>query len=128
MGGNTYTGGTLLNSSAGLNFNNSHSFGTGLITWGGAQQVLADDLATAPITLPNAMATRAASQLIYVGPAVAPVTFSGGWTLASGSSQLTIGDATHTSTKMTISGSISGSGGALVKDGVGTLVLSGSNT
>ncbi len=128
LGGNTYTGGTLLNSNAGLNFNSSHSFGTGLITWGTAQQLLADDLASAPITLSNAMATRAASQLIYVGPAAAPVTFSGGWALASGSSELTIGNATHTSTKMTISGNISGSGGALVKDGVGTLVLSGANS
>ncbi len=128
LGNNTYTGGTLLNDSAGLNFNNNNSFGTGLITWGVAQQVLADDVGTAPITLPNAMATRAASQLIYVGPAAAPVTFSGAWTLASGSSELTIGNASHTSTKMTISGNIGGSSGALVKDGVGTLVLSGANT
>src|SRR5205823_3303322 len=45
-----------------------------------------------------------------------------------GTSTLSIGNASHTSAKMIISGDIGGSGGALTKDGVGTLVLSGSNT
>jgi autotransporter-associated beta strand protein len=128
LGSNTYTGGTLLNDSAGLNFNNDHSFGTGRITWGVAQQVLADDVATAPVTLPNAVTTFAAGQLIYVGPATAPVTFSGAWTLASGTSTLTIGNTSHATSQMTIAGKIGGSGGALVKNGNGTLILSGANT
>src|SRR5207248_1201842 len=97
------------------------------ITLGTTQQVLADDVATAPVTLANPVTTNA-SQLIYVGPAAAPVTFTGAWTLASDSSEMTIGNASHTSSKMIISGAIGGSGGALLKDGVGTLVLSGANT
>ena len=104
LGNNTYTGGTLLNDGAGVNFNNNNSFGTGRITWGVAQQVLADDVATAPVTLPNTVTTFAAGQLIYVGPAAAPVTFSGAWTLASGTSTLTIGNTSHATSQMTISG------------------------
>ena len=42
LGNNTYTGGTLLNAGSGVNFNNDDSFGTGRITWGVAQQVLAE--------------------------------------------------------------------------------------
>ncbi len=125
---NTFTGGVLLNTSAGLNFDHDNAFGTGRITWGVTQQVLADDIASAPITLSNPVTTMAGGQLIYVGPAAAPVTFTGAWTLPSGSSELTIGNGSHTSSKMTISGNVGGSGGALVKDGLGTLVLSGSNT
>ncbi len=128
LGNNSYSGGTLLNTAAGLNFNNNNSFGSGRITWGVDQQVLADDVATSPITLGNKVTTRAASQLIYVGPAAAPVTFTGAWTLASGTSTLTVGNSSHASSKMTISGNIGGSGGALVKDGEGTLVLNGANS
>jgi len=83
LGNNTYTGGTLLNDNAGLNFNNDHSFGTGVITWGVAQQVLAAPTATAPINIGNAMTTRSASTLIMASFAQ-PVTFSGAWTLATG--------------------------------------------
>ena len=132
LGNNTYSGGTALNAGSGVNFNNDHSFGTGPITWrytGGTvtQFVLADDVASGPVTLANAMNTLAGGQLIYVGPAGAPVTFTGAWTLASGSSRLTIGNTSHASAKMTINGAIGGSG-ALVKDGVGTLVIGGANT
>ena len=125
LGNNTYSGGTLLNTTAGLNFNNNNSFGTGRITWGVTQQVLADDVASSPITLPNTVTTRAGGQLIYVGPAAVPVTFTERWTLPSGTSTLTVGNTSHATSKMTISGSIGGSGGALIKDGNGTLVLGG---
>jgi autotransporter-associated beta strand protein len=133
LGNNTYTGGTALNAGSGVNFDNDHSFGTGRITLGytggtATQYVLANDVATAPVTLANAVTTKAGAQLIYVGPGAAPLTFTGAWTLPSGSSRLTIGNPSHTSTKMTINGAIGGSGGALVKDGVGTLVLGGGNT
>ncbi len=133
LGNNTYTGGTALNAGSGVNFNNDHSFGTGRITWGqtggtATQYVLANDVATAPVTLANPVTTQAGSTLIYVGPAAAPVTFTGAWTLPSGTSTLSIGNASHTSSKMTISGAMAGSGGALTKSGVGTLVLSGANT
>src|SRR4029079_6209240 len=76
---NTDQGGTVLNTSGGLNFNNNNSFGTGPISWNVASQVIADLDASYPITLANAMVTRAASTLIYVGPATAPVEFTGGW-------------------------------------------------
>src|SRR4051812_17797066 len=128
LGNNTFTGGVLLNTGSGLNFNNNNSFGTGRITWAVAQMVLANDVATAPVTLANPVTTFATGNLIYVGPAVAPVTFTGAWTLASGSSTLTVGNASHTSSQMTISGKIGGSGGALVKLGTGALILSGANT
>lgn len=128
QGNNTYTGGTLLNTGAGINFSNNNSFGTGRITWGVTQVVMADDVASAPITLANPVTTIAGGELIYVGPAAAPVTFSGAWTLVSGTSTLTVGNPSHTSSKMTISGVVGGSGGALVKSGVGTLILSGANT
>jgi autotransporter-associated beta strand protein len=128
-GNNSYSGGTVLGTSAGLNFNNNNSFGTGGITWGVAQQVLANDAATSPLTLNNTMTTRAASTLIYVGPAAAPVTFNNSWTLASGTSTVTIGNGTHLSSKMTISGAIGGVGGNLIVNGTsGTMVLSGANT
>lgn len=128
LGNNTYSGGTLLNAGSGVNFNNDHSFGTGRITWGVTQMVLADDGATAPVTLANPVTTLAAANLIYVGPAAAPTTFTGAWTLVSGTSTLTVGNTSHATTQMTISGKIGGSGGALIKAGIGTLVLSGANT
>lgn len=133
LGNNTYTGGTALNTGSGLNFNNDNSFGSGRITWGytggtATQFVIANDVATGPVTLANAVTTKAGGTLIYVGPAAAPVTFSGAWTMPSGTSTLSIGNASHTSSKMIISGAMGGSGGALVKAGVGTLVLSGANT
>ncbi|HEX3601698.1 MAG TPA: autotransporter-associated beta strand repeat-containing protein, partial [Lacipirellulaceae bacterium] len=110
------------------NFNNNNAFGTGRITWGVAQTVLADDFATAPVTLANPVTTFATGQLIYVGPAAAPVTFSGAWTLASGTSTLTVGNTSHATSQMTISGKIGGSGGALIKNGNGALIISGANT
>jgi autotransporter-associated beta strand protein len=128
LGNNTYSGGTLLNAGSGVNFNNDHSFGTGRITWGVTQQVLANDVATAPVTLANPVTTFTGGTLIYVGPAVAPVTFTGAWTLASGASTLSVGNASHTSSQMTISGNVGGSGSSLVKAGTGALILTGANT
>jgi len=128
-GNNSYTGGTLLSTSAGLNFNNNNSFGTGDITWGVAQQVIANDAASTALTLNNTVTTRAASTLIYVGPATAPVTFNNTWTLAAGTSTLTVGNASHLSSKMSITGQIVGAGGNLIVNGTsGTLTLSGANS
>ncbi len=126
-GNNSYQGGTVLNTAGGLYFNNNNSFGTGPISWNVASQVIADPDATAPITLANTMTTRATSTLIYVGPAAAPVEFTNAWTLASGTSTLSIGNGTFPSSMMTISGPIGGSGG-IEKVGSGTMTLSGSNT
>ena len=127
-GFNSYSGGTVLNTAGGLNFNNDNSFGTGAITWNVASQVIADPDAIAPITLGNAMITRAASTLTYIGPASAPVTFTNNWTLASGTSTLFIGNAAFPSSQMTISGAVGGTGASFTKTGVGMLILSGTNT
>jgi autotransporter-associated beta strand protein len=53
-----------------------------------------------------------------------PVTWSGPWTLASGTSTLDIRNNANT----TISGVMSGTGGALAKIATGTLTLTGANT
>jgi fibronectin-binding autotransporter adhesin len=127
-GNNTYQGGTTLSTAGGLNFNNNNSFGSGAVTWNNVSQVIADPDAATPITLANAMNTRASSTLIYVGPATAPVTFSGNWALASGVSTLSIGNGTFPSSAMEIDGTVSGSGGSLRTTGVGLLTLSGANT
>jgi hypothetical protein len=123
-GTNKYSGGTSLNTAGGLNFNNPYSFGTGGIFWNVVQQVLADPDATSPFTITNAMTTKAASQLIFVSPTAAPVTFSGPWTNAAGTSRLTMGNS---ATKMIISGTIYGPGGNVLAEGPGTLVINGTN-
>ncbi len=123
-GTNTYTGGTRMDTAGGLNFNNPYSFGTGPISWNANQQVLACPAATSPIVLTNAMVTRAASQLIFVSPTAAPVTITGPWTNAAGVSRLTMN---NTATKLTIAGNIYGSTGNILKDGPGTLVITGTN-
>lgn len=128
LGNNTFTGGLLFNAGSGVNFNNDNSFGTGALTWGVASQVLAAPTATVPMNVGNAMVTRAASTLIMATFAQ-PVTFSGGWTLATGgTSTLDV----RNGTVATISGAISGtSTSALTKGGTtgtGTLILAGANT
>lgn len=124
-GQNTYAGGTLLNTGGGLNFNNNKSFGTGTITWNVAAPVLAAPDATGPVTIANDMNTRAASTLTVTSAAVAPVTFSGHWTLVNSAlSTVAIGNATFPNSVMTISGAITGTGSSFAKSGTGTLVLS----
>lgn len=132
FGTNTYSGGTSLQGTGGVNFDNNGSFGTGPITWGVSGTVLATPAndshgntgATGPITITNSVVTISGSQII-VGLAGAPLTFSGPWTLpASGTVSL---QYQPVSTTMTISGVIGGAAG-FTKTGVGTLVLSGANT
>lgn len=125
-GNNTYTGGTALDTAAGLNFDNNNSFGTGAITWTAATTVLATPAgaATAPITINNPVTTVSGTQ-IFVGNSAAPVTWKGAWTLpSSGNStfeNLTAGVTT------TIAGAIGGKA-SLVLNGAGTTILSGANT
>ena len=69
------------------------------------------------------MDTKAANTLTMTEFAQ-PVTWSGAWTLASGTSTLDIRNNANT----TISGVMSGSGGALAKISTGTLTLTGANT
>jgi autotransporter-associated beta strand protein len=138
-GTNSYSGGTSLGTSAGLNFNNSYAFGTGPITNSLAQTVLATPasdssgtaFAASPITISNAVQTfGTGGQVILTGRAAAPVTFSGPWTLAGSSAntaQLDVRTISGSTATWTISGPISGAP-SLTKLGAATLVLSGSNT
>ncbi len=133
---NTYSGGTLLGTSAGLNFNNNSAFGTGPINWSASPSVLGTPAndghgnagPTGPLTISNAVMTISGTQ-IFSGLTTVPVTFSGTWTLpATGTTvfqnQLVSGSGTPL---VTISGAISGAAG-FTKAGPGTLVLSGANS
>jgi autotransporter-associated beta strand protein len=131
---NTYSGGTSIGTSAGLNFNNSSAFGTGTITNSVSTSVLATPatdstsaaFATAPITIANSWQTFGGgnSTEILVGLVAAPVTFTGPWTLTSAAgSTLTLDVRTTT---WTISGPISGAAN-LTKINTATLLLSGAN-
>jgi autotransporter-associated beta strand protein len=127
-GNNTFSGGLALNTNQRLNFNNDHSFGTNTITWGysgGTAFAVAAPDATAPINIGNAMVTKSASSLTMSSFAQ-PVTWSGPWTLATGTSTLDVASGVNT----TISSVISGTNGtsALAKTSPGTLILSGANT
>lgn len=127
-GNNTFGGGLDLNTGATLNFNNANSFGTGPIRWGftggtATTFTLAAPALASPVTVGNAMQTKAGDTLTMETFAQ-PVTWSGAWTLASGTSTLDI----HSDAATTISGVIGGSGGALTKVSPGVLTLSGANT
>jgi autotransporter-associated beta strand protein len=137
-GNNSYSGGTSLGTSAGLNFNNGNAFGSGQITNAVATTVLATpatdstgaSFANAPITIPNSVATCGGavnSSLIYVGVAAAPATFTGPWTLANSAGSTATLQNQPAGTTVTISGAISGAAN-FTKSGAGTLVLSGANT
>jgi autotransporter-associated beta strand protein len=129
---NTYTGGTILQSSGGVNFNNGSAFGTGgTIYWGHATTVLATEGAT-PITIANPVqttsfgsqyvqSTAAAGNTQIIAAPAAPLTFSGAWTLAGAGTNSTL-SLTAGST-VTISGQISGAGNYVLA-GSGTNILS----
>ena len=127
LGNNTFSGGVLFNAGSGINFNNDNSFGTGTLTWGVASQVLAAPTATVPMNIANPMVTRSASTLIMATFAQ-PVTFSGPWTLNTGTSTLDV----RAGTVATISGSIGGTATSVLTKGgttgTGTLKIAGANT
>ena len=135
-GTNTYTGGTLLAGTAGVNFNNSNSFGTGAITWDLGGVVLASVLndgpsgntgTTGPLTITNAMKTTNGT-LIFANDAGFPVTFSGPVTLQTGTSTFYINDVYQPTNTVTFSGVISSGSAVFVKAGAGVLQLAGANT
>jgi fibronectin-binding autotransporter adhesin len=124
-GNNSYSGGTILGTSGGMNFNNNNSFGnsSGSITWGTTTTVLASQ-GTSAINIANPVVTVSGDNNIFVGGATAPTTFSGAWTLPAVG--LTATETVNAGTPMTISGVISGAGN-FVKAGAGTMILSGAN-
>ena len=134
---NSYSGGTSLDTSAGLNFNNGSAFGSGYISNAVATTVLATPatdttataFATGAITLNNPVLTygAGAGSMIYVGIAAAPTTFTGPWTLVNAAGTAFTMQNQPVGTTVTISGAISGAAN-FTKTGAGTLVLSGPNT
>jgi trimeric autotransporter adhesin len=135
-GANTYSGGTSMGTSAGLNFNNGNAFGTGPITNAVTTTVLATPatdssgatFAATPVTIANNVATFGGSgSLIYVGIPAAPATFIGSWTLAGAAGTTSTLQNQPSGTTLTLSGVVSGVAN-FAKAGAGTLVLSGANT
>jgi hypothetical protein len=131
-GNNTYSGGTIIEGSGGININNNNSLGTGPIIWDTAAVVLADLTATGPLTLANGMSTVAGDEMIVITantPNTA-ITFSGPWTNAAGGvTRLTTGNSTYPASAMTISGPLYGGPTAnILKDGPGRLVLNTADT
>ncbi|HVT29620.1 MAG TPA: autotransporter-associated beta strand repeat-containing protein, partial [Lacipirellulaceae bacterium] len=147
------THGIFLNTSAGVNFNNSKSFGSattpinfldaatatslGLSAPTNTFYVLANPDTTSPLTIPNPVTMRsdADTTLIYTGHD--PVTFSGTWTIGSTAggryNRLQIGNTPFPSAEMIISGGIAGDSNSNLTvqspNGVnGTLVVEGSST
>ena len=130
-GVNTYSGGTQLGFSATqafngiVNFNNSSSFGPGVITLttnGNGGALVAEG--TSAITIPNNFTLANSTTNNFVGT-VAGVTYSGNWSLGANLLNFETG---NTAGKIdNISGVVSGSAGLMVSD-AGTLILSGVNT
>src|SRR5262249_19217818 len=125
-GNNTFSGGLDLNTSAALNFNNSGSFGTGPIRWGftgstATAFAVEAPVARAPSRIGNAMQTKSASTLTMASFAQ-PVTWSGAWSLATGTSTVAVQSGVNT----TISGIIGGADNTsvLAKSAAGKLILS----
>ncbi len=137
-GTNTFTGGVQLNTTSGLNWNNSSALGIGLITNMKTSVIWANppndggpgatDYATTPLTMVNEVWPygAASSTIIWVGTSLQPIDWTGDWHLTSGAgTTLTLDTRSAT---MTISGVISGAANILKKTTTGTLVLSGANT
>lgn len=128
---NSYTGGTLLGwGSAGLgwngilNFTNGFAFGTGTIYVSVSGGALVLNETSYPVTITNAVAATNTGSLNIVGNP-SGLTFSGPWTLGSGTP--VIGSGNAAGNVITISGVISGTGG-FTKDHTGLMIFSATNT
>lgn len=141
FGTNTYSGGTYLNTGAGLNFNNSSAFGTGIISNMNTAPVLATPLtdgggnstgATNALTIANVVEIynipTGANNTTYtiVGNGSAPITWTGAWHL-NGPNTNTLTLDTRSGV-LEISGVISGAMNLTKTTTSGTLILSGANT
>ena len=129
-GVNTLTGGIELGySGASFNgivgFNNSASFGTGLINMlnGSGSALVAQG--TSAITIPNNFANNTAGATLNVVGNTAGVTFSGPWSL--GANALSVGSGGAAGNLVKISGVVSGTAG-LTKFNPGILALTAVNT
>jgi autotransporter-associated beta strand protein len=126
---NTYSGGTIFNSSASLcNFSNNASFGTGSITLGTTAGPALIAL-TSGLNIPNdfTFATNGTLNLSATGTTTT-TTYSGTWAL--GTNTIFVGVGGGTGNTAILSGVISGSGGLgrTASTTHGTLKLTASNT
>jgi hypothetical protein len=127
---NSYTGGTLFNSSSTLvHFNNGNAFGTGAITITEASGSVAPLLASggATLTVPNDFTnTSSGGGVNFAADANTPLISTGNWSM--GANNLTIKNNTPSS-PVTLSGKISGTANlTLISTNGGTVTLSGSNS
>jgi len=128
FGNNTYTGGTVLNSSAVLvNFNNNNSFGTGPININGTTFAPLLGTGGATITLANNWTNLANGGVNFAADANTPVVLTG--LLALQTFNLNLRNNGVGSSPLTWSGVISGGGALnLTANSGGTITLSGANT
>jgi fibronectin-binding autotransporter adhesin len=135
-GNNTYAGGTILNASQGLNFNNANSFGTGPITYNTTltTAVFANPIAgNFTIANPVTMRDNPTGNITMIYAGIAPPTFTD-WTLGTqgtNSNIITLGNSTFPNSKLIIN-NLKGSttSNLTVNSGAnisGTLVLTGTS-
>ena len=127
-GNNTYSGGTVMNSSSVLmGFNNNSSFGTGPIVDNGT--TFAPLLATGGslITLANNFSMFASGGINFASAANTPVRSTGTWSL--GANNLNLRNNGNSTAPLTLTGVISGTGNMSFSGANGgTISLSGANT
>ena len=128
FGNNTYSGGTVFNSSGTLTwFNNNNSFGTGPININGTTFAPILGTGGATITLANSWTNLANGGVNFAADANTPVVLAG--PLALRTFTLNLRNNGVSSSPLTWSGPISGSGTLnLTANNGGTIVLSGANT
>jgi autotransporter-associated beta strand protein len=128
FGNNTYSGGTVFNSSGTLTyFNNNNSFGTGPININGTTFAPILGTGGATISLANSWTNLANGGVNFAADANTPVILSG--PLALQTFNLNLRNNGVSSSPLTWSGPISGSGALnLTANSGGTIVLSGANT
>jgi fibronectin-binding autotransporter adhesin len=126
---NTYTGGTLLASTSSLiHFNNGSAFGSGDMSIAVAGFVPLLGSGGATITLPNNFVnTIAGGGVNFAADANTPVISSGTWSL--GANNLVLRNNGVTTSTLTLSNTISGSGGiTLSSNNSSTIIFSAANT
>jgi autotransporter-associated beta strand protein len=128
FGTNTYSGGTVFNSSGTLTyFNNNNSFGTGPININGTTFAPILGTGGATITLANNWTNLANSGVNFAADPNTPVILAG--SLALQTFTLNLRNNAVSSSPLTWSGPITGSGTLnLTANNGGTIILSGANT
>ena len=126
LGNNTYSGGTVFNSSGTLTyFNNNNSFGAGPININGTTFAPILGTGGATITLANSWTNLLAGGVNFAADANTPVILSGPFKLLA---NLNLRNNGVSSSPLTLSGPVSGTGGLnFTANSGGTITLSGAN-